>query len=82
MAELLSINTYARRAYTKRYAFHRVRVSKTGDITGLWGKRHSGQALDPVNLGNIADCRTSQTDTGIRFYHKDFLVYTFALPGA
>lgn len=78
MAALLSIKTYARKAYANRYAFGRVTVDKCGNIQGHW--TDTRQQLDPTNLGSLADCRTVRTDTGVRFYNRDFLVYTFALP--
>lgn len=83
MAKLLSLATYARRAYQNRYSYDSVTVSKAGAISGNWHAKNSliGQGL-AVPLGLLADCRTVQTDTGVRFYNRDFLVYTFALPGA
>jgi len=78
VSKLLSIKTYARKAYKNRYAFDSVTVDKAGKISGHWAQR--GQALAPSDLGSIADCRTVKTDTGVRFYNRDFLVYTFGLP--
>lgn len=41
-------------------------------------KRHQHA---PVKLGNIADCctRVNERRTGVPFYNRDFLVYTFAM---
>lgn len=79
---LLALSSYVRAGYTNRYAYDRVTISKKGKIEGHWDARLGRPALEPTNLGHIDDCRTSQTDTGVRFYNRDFLVYTFALPGA
>lgn len=68
-----SIRTLARRAYKNRYAFDRVTVTKTGELKG-WFK-----GLTPTKLGHIDDCRAvlNERRTGVRFYNRDFLVYTF-----
>ncbi|MBC7198082.1 MAG: hypothetical protein H5U32_02420 [Pseudomonas balearica] len=68
-----NIRTLARRAYKNRYAFDRVTVTKTGELKG-WFK-----GLTPTKLGHIDDCRTvlNERRTGVRFYNRDFLVYTF-----
>lgn len=69
-----SIRTLARKAYTSRYAFDRVTVSKDGDLLGHWNgcKGHT-------KLGHIDHCRAvlNERRTGVRFYNRDFLVYTF-----
>ena len=73
-----SIKTLARKAYINRYAFASVSIDKQGDMLGHWGEtRHS---LDPVQLGNITDCstRVNERRTGVLFYNRDFIVYTFA----
>lgn len=79
---LLALSSYVRAGYTNRYTYARVTISKAGTIEGHWEPRPGRPSLDPVSIGNIKDCRTSQTDTGVRLYNRDFLVYTFALPGA
>lgn len=73
-----SIKSYAREAYKNRYAFDHVSVSETGVIKGHWNSRN-GTKLDPVDLGNIADCSSNVNDrkTGIQFYNRHNLVYTF-----
>lgn len=76
-----SIKTLAREAYKNRYAFGHVSIDKDGTMLGHW---HSArQKLDPVSLGNIADCFTRENGrkTGIHFYNRDFLVYTFGPEG-
>lgn len=84
--KLLAIATYACKAYANRYAnryaFDRVTVDKSGAMHGHWDARNGRPALDPTALGNISDCSTTATDTGVRFYNRHNLVYTFALPGA
>lgn len=81
MAKLLSIKTYARKAYQNRYGYDSVTVASDGKISGNW---HASKSLISqgisVQLGHIADCRTVQTDTGVRFYNRDHLVFTFGLP--
>lgn len=79
---LLALSSYVRAGYTNRYTYDRVTISKEGKIEGHWDARLGRPALEPTNLGHIDDCRTSQTDTGVRLYNRHFLVYTFALPGA
>lgn len=71
-----SISNYARDAYKNRYCFDKVTVDSVGEIKGLWDQ--SRHKLDPIALGNIEDCRTSVTDTGVRFYNRHHLIYTFA----
>lgn len=68
-----SIRTLARRAYKNRYAFDQVTVTKTGELKG------SFNGLAPAQLGHIDDCRAALNEqrTGVRFYNRDFLVYTF-----
>lgn len=68
-----SIRTLARRAYKNRYAFDRVTVAKTGELKG-WFKGYTA-----TKLGHIDDCRAvlNERRTGVRFYNRDFLVYTF-----
>lgn len=79
---LLALSSYIRAGYKNRRTYDRVTISKAGVIEGHWDARLGRPALAPTNLGHIDDCRTSQTDTGVRLYNRDFLVYTFALPGA
>ena len=68
-----SIRTLARRAYKNRYAFDQVTVTKTGELKGCF------KGATPTNLGHIDDCRAvlNERRTGVRFYNRDFLVYTF-----
>lgn len=73
-----SIKTLAREAYKNRYAFGHVTIDNEGTMLGHWDDTR--QKLDPVSLGNIADCssRVNERRTGILFHNRDFLVYTFA----
>lgn len=78
--KLLKIETYTRRAYRRRYGFQRVTIGATGAITGHWPRGTcTGK---PMRLGHIDDCSTTTTETGVRFYNRHNLVYTFALPNA
>jgi hypothetical protein len=71
-----SIKTYARAAYCNRYALDHVTIDAAGKMLGWWDAEK--QRFDPVELGHIDDCRTATKNTGgIRFYNRDFLVYTF-----
>ena len=74
-----SIKTLARKAYKNRYAFGHVTIDKCGKMQGHW--HDARQKLDPVELGNIADCctRVNERKTGVLFYNRDFIVYTFAM---
>lgn len=82
MMKLKSIKTYAREAYMNRYAFDRVQIDKDGRITGHFDARNGRPAVDPIRLGSIHDCSTSinPRKTGLCFYNRDHLVYTFAVP--
>lgn len=71
-----SIKTLCREAYMNRYTFDFVHITKDGRICGHFVDRN-GQRMPASKLGNIADCRAVQTPTGVRFYNRDFLVYTF-----
>ena len=71
-----SIRTYARQAYINRYTFERVSIDTSGAMLGHWAE--TNQKLDPVDLGNVDDCRAVWTPTGTRLYNRDFLVFTFA----
>lgn len=75
-----SISTLAREAYKNRYAYDSVSIDKAGNIKGHWVSRN-GVKLDPTSLGNIADCssRVNERKTGLLFYNRHFLVYTFAV---
>lgn len=78
--KLLKIETYTRRAYRHRYDFERVTIDTTGKITGHWPRGlYAGK---PMQLGHIDDCSTVTTATGVRFYNRHKLIYTFALPNA
>jgi len=74
-----SIKTLAREAYKNRYAFGHVTIDKDGTMLGHW--HDTRQKLNPVELGNITDCstRVNERKTGILFYNRHFLVYTFAM---
>lgn len=72
-----NIKTLARKAYKNRYDFHRVIIDKQGFMWGEWDDAR--QKLDLVKLGHIDDCEAlpNANRTGVRFYNRDFLVYTF-----
>jgi len=72
-----SIKSLARAAYKNRYGFARVTIDTAGKILGHWD---TPSKLPPVDLGHIDDCRTTETDrrTGVRFYNRHILVYTFS----
>ena len=76
-----SIRALARDAYQRRYTFDRVTVHDDGTITGHWDTRPGRNPVDPTALGHIEDCRAVRMDTGVRFYNRHMLVFTFA-PGA
>lgn len=73
-----SLKSLAREAYKNRYGFARVTITNAGNIAGHWDTFNKPP---PVDLGHIDDCRTAQTDrrTGVRFYNRDFLVFTFSM---
>lgn len=75
-----SIKSYAREAYKNRYCFDHVSISAKGVIRGHWNSQHCGK-LDPVELGNIEDCSSNinERKTGLHFYNRHNLVYTFAI---
>lgn len=75
-----SIKSYARDAYKNRYCFEHVSISEDGVIKGHWASK-SGGTLGAVDLGNIADCssRVNERKTGVLFYNRHNLVYTFAI---
>ena len=76
-----SIKTLAREAYKNRYAFDNVSIDSDGNIKGQFMSKHGQKLSTGTSLGNITDCFTRETErrTGIRFYNRDFLVYTFAM---
>jgi len=76
-----SIKTLAREAYKNRYGFARVTIDTAGKILGHWDTPSKPPSVD---LGHIADCRTSETDrrTGVRFYNRHFLVFIFSMDAA
>lgn len=73
MKRVPNIKRAARAAYKNRYGLERVEIDASGRMLGYYLGHHSG----PIKLGAIADCRTVKTDTGVRFYNRDFLVHTF-----
>lgn len=77
-----SIKTLVRAAYRNRYALDKVTIDGEGKIVGHWFGRRPGE----VNLGNLADCHSSDAGepgrrTGIRLYNGDALIYTFGPNG-
>lgn len=76
-----SIKTLAREAYKNRYAFDSVSIDRQGDMKGHFLTKLGAKLTPGTSLGNIADCCTRENErkTGIRFYNRDFLVFTFAM---